>query len=42
MYAAIEVHTEETIAAGEREILKYDSLLKVVFLNKLALLQEVH
>ncbi|EPQ50176.1 hypothetical protein GLOTRDRAFT_82536 [Gloeophyllum trabeum ATCC 11539] len=28
MWAAFEVHTEETIAACEEEILKYDSLLK--------------
>jgi hypothetical protein len=31
MYAAMEVHTEDTIAAGRRELLKYDTLLKVVF-----------
>jgi hypothetical protein len=31
MYASIEVHTVDTIAAGQRELLKFDSLLKVAF-----------
>lgn len=31
MYAALEVHTEDTIAAGKAEILTFASLMKVVF-----------
>jgi hypothetical protein len=29
----MEIHTEDTIAAGRREILKFDSLLKVLFVS---------
>lgn len=29
MYAALEVHTEETIAAGQSALLKFENLLKV-------------
>ena len=30
MYAALEVHTEYTLQAGESAILQYDALLKVL------------
>lgn len=33
MYAALEVHTESTIAAGEKELLKFSSLLTVILLQ---------
>ena len=29
MYAALEVHTEETIAVGQSALLKFENLLKV-------------
>ena len=32
MYAALEVHTEDTIAAGRAEILTFSALMKVMML----------
>jgi len=32
MYFALEVHTEETIAAGKAEVLRFSSLIKVIYL----------
>jgi hypothetical protein len=33
MYAALEVHTTETIAAGRAEVLKFSALMKVCFFS---------
>ena len=36
MYAALEVHTEDTIAAGRAEILTFAALMKVAFFSVLS------
>ena len=41
MYAALEVHTEHTLQAGEIAILKYDTLLKVL-IYKNSLFKKTH